>query len=178
MWDHVHGRRRRERCSASGQVRPCARCWAAPHPGRHMYSRTAYSCTVLRAWHTARRDDDEEGSERMGASGMLFGLFGLERIEVANAVATQATIKTRARGLRAKKLAGDGQQIIQGQKQRLSEFDHDLFLSGCERGLKPLRGVGRVMEVVSALPFVDGAFTHTVTQRQSCSGVRAGRHLR
>ena len=78
----------------------------------------------------------------------LSGLFGLERIEVANAVATQATIKTRARGLRAKKLAGDGQQIIQGQKQRLSEFDHDLFLSGCERGLKPLRGVGRVMEVV------------------------------
>jgi hypothetical protein len=108
----------------------------------------------------------------------LSGLFGLERIEVANVVATQATIKTRARGLRAKKLAGDGQQIIQGQQQRLSEFDHDLFLSGCERGLKPLRGVGRVMEAVSALPFVDGAFTHTVTQRQSCSVVRAGRHLR
>ena len=36
---------------------------------------TAYSCTVLRAWHTLRHDDDEEGSERMGASGMLFGLF-------------------------------------------------------------------------------------------------------
>lgn len=34
--------------------------------------------------------------------------FGLECIEVANAVATQATVQTRASGLVAKKLAGDG----------------------------------------------------------------------
>lgn len=108
----------------------------------------------------------------------LRGLFGLERVEVANAVATQATVQTRACGLGAKKLAGDGQQIIQGQQQRLSEFDHDLFLCGCERGLQPLRGVGRIMKAVSALPLVDGAFTHAVTQRQGCSSLRAGRHLR
>jgi len=108
----------------------------------------------------------------------LSGFFGLERIEVANAVATQATIKTRACGLGAQKLAGDGQQIIQGQQQHLSEFDHDLFLRGCERGLQPLRGVRCVMKAVPALPFVDGAFTHAVTQRQGCSSLRAGRHLR
>ena len=38
----------------------------------------------------------------------------VERIEVANAVATQATVQTRACGLGAKKLASDSQQIIQG----------------------------------------------------------------
>ena len=106
------------------------------------------------------------------------GFFGLEGVEVANAVAAKTPIKARACGLRAKKLAGDGQQVVQGQKQRLSQFDHDLFLCGCERGLQPLRGVGRVMKAVSALPFVDGAFTHAVTQRQGCSSLRAGRHLR
>jgi hypothetical protein len=89
----------------------------------------------------------------------LSGLFGLERVEVANVVEKQATVQTRACGLGAKKLAGDGQQIIQGQQQRLSEFDHDLFLCGCERSLQPLRGVGRVMKAVSALPLVNGAFT-------------------
>jgi hypothetical protein len=69
----------------------------------------------------------------------LSRFFGLERIDVVNAVATQATIKTRARGLRAKKFAGDGQQIIQVQQQHLSEFDHDLFLRGCDR----MAGVAR-----------------------------------
>jgi len=34
------------------------------------------------------------------------------------------------------------------------------------------------MKAVSALPFVDGAFTHAVTQRQGCSSLRAGRYLR
>jgi hypothetical protein len=47
----------------------------------------------------------------------LSGFFGLERIEVANAVATQATVQTRACGLGAQKLAGDGQQVVQGQQQ-------------------------------------------------------------
>ena len=106
------------------------------------------------------------------------GLFGLERVEVANAVAAKTPIKARACGLGAKKLAGDGQQIIQGQQQHLSEFDHDLFLCGCERGLQALWSVGCVMKAVSALPFVNGAFTHAITQRQSCSSLRAGRHLR
>jgi len=105
------------------------------------------------------------------------GLFGLDHVEVANALATQATIKTRARGLRAKKLAGDGQQITQGQQQHLSEFDHDLFLRGCGRGLPPLRGVGRVTKAVSAPPLVNGAFTHAITQRKSCSGLGASGHL-
>ena len=108
----------------------------------------------------------------------LSGLFGPERVEVANAVATQATVQTRACGLGAKKLAGDGQQIIQGQQQRLSEFDHDLFLRRCERGLKLVRGVGRVMKAVSTLPLVNSAFTHAEAQRQSGSSLRAGRHLR
>ena len=42
---------------------------------RAPYCVQLYSSACLA--HTARRDDDEEGSERMGASGMLFGLFGL-----------------------------------------------------------------------------------------------------
>ena len=104
--------------------------------------------------------------------------FWFEGVEVAHAVTAKTPIKARASGLRAKKFASDGQQIIQRQKKRLSKFDHDLFLSGCERGLQPLRGVGRVMKALSALPLVDGAFTHAITQRQSCSSLRAGRHLR
>ena len=83
-----------------------------------------------------------------------------------------------ARGLGTKRLAGDGQQIIQGQQQPFSEFDHDLFLRGCERGLKPLWGVGCVIETVAALPLVHSAFTHAVTQRQCCCSLQAGRHLR
>lgn len=108
----------------------------------------------------------------------LRGLFGLERVEVTNAVAAKTPIKARACGLGAKKFAGDGQQVVQGQKQGLAQFDHDVFLCRCERGLKPVRGVRCVMKAVSAFPFVDGAFTHAVAQRQSCSGLGAGRHLR
>lgn len=108
----------------------------------------------------------------------LRGLFGLEGVEVAHAVATKTPIQARACGLGAKKFAGDGQQVVQGQKQGLSQFDHDLFLCRCERGLKPLRGVRRVMKVVPAFPFVDGAFAHAEAQRQSGSSLRAGRHLR
>ena len=43
------------------------------------------------------------------------GFFGLEGVG-ANAVATQATSKTRACGLGANKLARDGQQIIKGRQ--------------------------------------------------------------
>lgn len=106
----------------------------------------------------------------------LRGLFGLERIEVTNAVAAQATVKTRARGLRANELTRNSQQVIQGQQQHLSKIDHDAFLSGCQCGLKSVRGVRCDMKAVSALPLVNGAFTHAVTQRQSCSGLRAGRY--
>jgi hypothetical protein len=38
--------------------------------------------------------------------------------------------------------------------------------------------VGRVKKAVSALPLVNGAFTHAVAQRQSVSRLLAGRHLR
>ena len=125
-------------------------------------------------------DIDVDEPRRVAFEGFvgLRRLFGLEVVEVANAVAAKTPIKARACSLRAKKLAGDGQQVVQGQQQHLSEFDHDLFLCGGQRGLQSLRGVGRVMKAVSALPFVDGAFTHAVTQRQSCSSFRTGRHLR
>jgi hypothetical protein len=106
------------------------------------------------------------------------GLFGLERVEVTNAVVAKTPIKARACGLRAMKLAGDGQQIIQEQQQQHFEFDHDFFMCGYERGLQPLQGVGRIMKGVSAIPVVNGAFTHAITQRQSCSSLRAGHHLR
>jgi len=105
------------------------------------------------------------------------GFFGLEGVEVANAVAEKTPIKARANGLGAKKFVGDGQQILQGQRQHLSDFNHDLFLRECKRGLKPLWGVGRVIETVATLPLVNGAFTQAITQRQSCSGLRTGRHL-
>ena len=35
----------------------------------------------------------------------------------------------------------------------------------------PVRGVRSVMKAVSAFPLVNGAFTHAVAQRQSCSGL-------
>ncbi len=108
----------------------------------------------------------------------LLGFFGLEGVEVANAVAAKTPIKARACGLRAKKLAGDGQQVVQGQKQRLSQFDHDLFLRKCECRLQPVGGMRGILKAFSALPFVDGAFTHAVAQRQSGTTVRAGCHLR
>lgn len=107
----------------------------------------------------------------------LSWLFGLERVEVANAVAAKTPIKARACGLGAKKFAGDGQQVVQGQEQGLAQFDHDLFLCRCERSLKPVRSVRSVMKGVSAFPLVNGAFTHAVAQRQSGSSLRAGRHL-
>jgi hypothetical protein len=75
----------------------------------------------------------------------------------------QAAIKARTLGRQAKKFTINGQQIIQGKQEHLSEFNHDLFLSGCERGLKPLRSVRWVMKAVSVLVFVDDAFTHAVT---------------
>jgi hypothetical protein len=108
----------------------------------------------------------------------LRGFFGLEGVEVANAIAAKTPIKTRACGLGAKKFAGDSQQVVQGQKQGLAKFDHDLFLCRCERGLKPVRSVQSVMKAVSGLPLVNGAFTHAITLRQSCSSLRARRHLR
>ena len=108
----------------------------------------------------------------------LRGLFGLERVEVAHAVAAKTPIKARACGLRAKEFSRDGQQVVQGQQQHFSELDHNLFLRGCERGLQPLRGVGCIMKAVAGLPFVDGALTDAITQCQSCSGLGTGRHLR
>jgi len=104
----------------------------------------------------------------------LRGIFGLERVKVAYAVAAKTPIKARARGLRAKKLAGDGQQMIQRQKKRLSETT----ICSCAGVSVDFGGVGRMMKTVSAHPFVNGAFTHAVTQRQSWSSLRAGRHLR
>ena len=101
-----------------------------------------------------------------------------EGVEVAHAMAAKTPVKARACGLRAKKFAGDGQQIIQGQQQHLSQFDHDLFLCRCERGLKPVRGVRSVMEAVSPLPLVDRALAHPIALGQSCCGVRAGRDFR
>ena len=44
----------------------------------------------------------------------LAEFFGLERIEVTYAMATQATVKTRARGLLANELTRNSQQVIQG----------------------------------------------------------------
>ncbi len=61
-----------------------------------------------------------------------------------------------------------------------SIFRSSTRISSCavvKRGLQPLRGVGRVMKAVLALPLVNGAFTHAITQRQSCRGLRTGRHL-
>ena len=78
-------------------------------------------------------------------------LFWLEGIEVANAVAAKTPIKARACGLGAKKFTGDGQQVVQRQKKRLSKFDHDLFLCRCERSLKPVRGVRSVMNLNPAV---------------------------
>jgi hypothetical protein len=73
------------------------------------------------------------------------GFFGLDGVEGANAVAAKTPIKAGACGLGAKKFAGDGQQAVQGQKQSLAQFEHDLFLCWCERDLKPVRGVRSVM---------------------------------
>ena len=84
----------------------------------------------------------------------LAGFFRLERIEVTHAMAAKTPVKTRACGLLANELTRNSQQVIQGQQQHLSKLDHNVFLCGCECGLKPLRGMGRVMKAVSALPLV------------------------
>jgi hypothetical protein len=58
----------------------------------------------------------------------LSGLFGLERVEVAHAVVANTAVKLGESRLRGKKLASDGQLIIEGQKKHLSKFNHDYFL--------------------------------------------------
>jgi len=79
---------------------------------------------------------------------------------------------------RKRQIASKDALTIQGQQQHLSKLHHDMLLSRYERGLKLGRGVRCNMKSVLALPFVDGAFTHAVAQRQGCSSLRAGRHLR
>ena len=88
----------------------------------------------------------------------LRGLFCIWRIEVANPVAALATVKTRVCGMRANELSRNSQQVIQRQQQQhLSKHDHDVFLSGCEFGLKSVRSVRCVMKAVSALLLITGA---------------------
>ena len=107
----------------------------------------------------------------------LRGFFGLERVQVANAVAAKTPVKAGATRLRAQEFAGHGQQVVLGQQQHLSEFDHDLFLCGRECGLKPVRGVQSVLKAVSALPFVDGCLSNAKALRQRDHTVGAGRNL-
>ncbi len=103
------------------------------------------------------------------------GFFGREGVEVANAVAV-TPIEARACGIGAKKVEGDGQQVVPEQKQRISQFDHDFFLCRSKRDLKSVRGVRGLMKSVTALPFVAIALTHDVAERQYCRSLRAGRH--
>ena len=104
--------------------------------------------------------------------------FGLEGVEVSNGMAAKTPIMDLACGLRAKNFVGDGQQVVQWQKQCLSQLDNDFLLSGCERGLQSLRGTGSVMKTVSSLPIVDCAFTHAEAQCKICSNFLASRHFR
>lgn len=107
----------------------------------------------------------------------LRGLFWLERIEVANTVATQAAVKARATRLRAKKLTCHRRQVVHGQQQHLSEFNDDSLLRRCQRRLQAVPRVRGVIKVVPALQLVGGALTDAVALGKRGSRVRAGRNL-
>jgi len=86
----------------------------------------------------------------------LFGDDWFERIQVPDAVATQAAMESRARDIFAYKFAGNGEQVIQRQEQRFAKLHDDGFLRWCQRGLKSMRGVRAVVYRVARFPFIDG----------------------
>lgn len=104
--------------------------------------------------------------------------LGFERLQIAHTVATQASVQARARGAGADELAGDRKQIVQGQQQHLSEFDHDPFLRRRERGLKPMRRVRRILKAGPAFPFVDRGHANAKALGKAVRAVRATCNLR
>jgi len=107
----------------------------------------------------------------------LCGFFGLESVKVANAVAAKTPIKARACGMKANELTGDGKQIVQGQEQCFSEFNHNDFLRRTEGCLKAVRRVRGILKAGSVLPFIDGGLRDAKAHGQACCALRAGGNL-
>jgi len=107
----------------------------------------------------------------------LSGFFGLERVEVANAVAAQAAIQPRAGGLVTNEFTSDRQQVIQGQQQHLAQFHDDGLLRLCQRRLKPVRCVRGIGKDFPVLPLARRILADRIARSQLGHRIWARRHL-
>ncbi len=81
-------------------------------------------------------------------------------------VAAQAMIEARASDRLAKKLAGDGQQVIQGQQQVPAQVDDDGLLDRRQLSLLAVCGVGVVVEFGTRSPFANSRLRAILVLRQ------------
>ena len=98
-------------------------------------------------------------------------------IEIAHTVSAQTAIQTRARHIGVEKLARDGQQIIQWQKQHPAQLYRYGFL---RRGLgrrQPMGGVRAVLEAGPSSPAVNRVERHPEARRQHRSRFLDGCNL-
>ena len=111
--------------------------------------------------------------------GLVLGL-GAGRHELAQityAMAAQAAIEPRARGLGAQELPGNRKQIIQGQQEAAAQVHDDRFLRGTQGGLQAVCGVGAIDEGIALFPLVDGGLGDAVALGEHTCTLLAGGDL-
>ena len=67
-------------------------------------------------------------------------------------MAAQAAVQPGPRDIGVDELAGDSEQVIQGQQQHAAQLDDDQFLSSAQRGGKGVGAMRPILRVVAALP--------------------------
>ena len=141
------------------------------------HEQVAPAALILHLWQVLQIDVQVSRLVSLECLAHRCGLLGLERIEIAHPMATQAAVQTRASGLGADELAGDRQQVIKGQQQGATQFDHNALLSRRQGGLQVVRRVRSVMHAGALLPLAGRLFGDAIAPCQHDYAVGAGRYL-
>jgi hypothetical protein len=86
-----------------------------------------------KVWQIFHVDMEKTGLIGLERLVRLCGCLGPQGIEIAHAMAAQATIQARSGHIRVKKFARHGQQIVQWQQQHPAQLDHHGFLRSGQR---------------------------------------------
>ncbi len=93
-------------------------------------------------------------------------LLGPQCFQIRHPVAAQATVEAGAGNLRADELAGDRQEVVERQQQRLAQGHHHRLLGAREGRVQALRAVRAVGAVFTLAPFAHRRFAEVIAARQ------------
>ena len=92
-------------------------------------------------------------------------------------MAAQTAVQARARDLGVDELAGHRQQVIQGQREGLTQRHHLLLLGRAERGVEPLGAVRGIFHPLALALFRNRVTVEVVSLGQFPVAHRLGMRL-